>query len=128
MAYYKLLDRAKCHQFPVLELAGKEGSTWRLPALALAFVSILSTASAEDSAQRTTCTQQWHACTEGVHSRGGNTQQCDSALSACLSTGVWDTCSAAAASPAPGSAERKRDLYANDAPRSPLLVPVCRNG
>jgi hypothetical protein len=43
--------------------------------------------------KRTTCTQWWQFCTEGVHSRGGNTQQCDSALSACLSTGVWDTCS-----------------------------------
>jgi hypothetical protein len=66
---------------------------WRLLMLAIAFVSILNTASAGDSAKRTTCTQQWHACTEGVHSRGGNTQQCDGALPACLSTGVWDTCS-----------------------------------
>jgi len=53
-----------------------------------------SAASVRGPAKRTTCTQWWQFCWEGVHSRGGATHRCDDALPACLSTGVWDPCSA----------------------------------
>jgi hypothetical protein len=53
-----------------------------------------STASTRGPAKRTTCTQWWQFCTEGVQSRGGAIHRCDDALPACLSTGVWDPCSA----------------------------------
>jgi hypothetical protein len=69
---------------------------WRQRALAAVLLLMpIGTALAKDQAKPATCTQWWHICTEGVRSRGGNTDRRDSAQSACLSSSVWDTATAA---------------------------------